>query len=73
MRNNNIPRLPTYTECEQLAGYLAENCNYGDTKEEGMKETRPLVESAYIAVFDNYTSSSPGYVGRVMVIVWEIV
>jgi hypothetical protein len=26
---------------------------------------------AYIAVFDNYITGSPGYAGKVMVVVWD--
>ena len=30
-----------------------------------------FVESAAIAVFDNYTTSSPGYSGKLMVVVYQ--
>lgn len=59
-----VPRVPTQQEKAELEEYEKER-----TGEEG-GAIHHFVETAYIAVFDNFISDSPGYVGKVMLIVW---
>jgi len=56
-------RQPSQEELQELAHIVYENV----LDEE---ETWQLIERAYIAVFDNYMSDTPGYCGKVMVVVW---
>ncbi len=64
-----IPRVPTDTEKEELAAYNAQR-KYTNPSQEEREQERSFVEEAHIAVFDNYISDSPGYTGKVMVVVW---
>ncbi len=63
------PRKPTEEEKEQLVQYLWLE-NYIDPTEEDKVQQREFVDRAAIAVFDHYTTDSPGYSGKVMVVVW---
>ncbi|GHO98378.1 hypothetical protein KSF_084260 [Reticulibacter mediterranei] len=63
------PRKPTKEEKNELIHFLVEN-DYGGYEED--KETAEgIVENAAIAVFDDYATGSPGYVGKVMVVVYD--
>lgn len=64
------PRKPTQEEKDQLIQYLWQN-NYFDPTDEDKEWERDFVENAAIAVFDHYQTDSPGYVGKVMVVVWS--
>ena len=63
------PRKPTQEEKDQLIQYLWQN-NYFDPTDADREQERDFVENAAIAVFDHYQTDSPGYVGKVMIVVW---
>jgi hypothetical protein len=59
------PRVPTAREKHRLAELLVSRSYDAD-------EAKRLVEEhAYIAVFDTYTTTSPGYSGKVMFVLWN--
>ena len=62
-------RIPTKEEKIELVEYLLKHDLKNDENERANIEG--FVESAAIAVFDNYITSSPGYSGRLMVVVYE--
>ncbi len=64
------PRKPTQEEKVQLTQYLLLKM-YIDPTEADKEEEKGLVEDAAIAVFDHYTTDSPGYQGKLMVVVWR--
>lgn len=59
------PRKPTEEEKKQLLNYLVEHDNFD------REDIEITVDSAFIAVFDDYTSGGPGYSGKVMVVVYD--
>ena len=65
-----IPRVPTDIEKEELAIYNAQR-KYTNPSQEEREQERGFVEDAFITVFDNYISDSPGYAGKVVVVVWS--
>ena len=62
-------RIPTKEEKIELVEYILQYDLKNDENERANIEG--LVESAAIAVFDNYTTSSPGYSGKLMVVVYD--
>ena len=62
-------RIPTKEEKIELVEYLLKHDLKNDENERSNIEG--FVESAAIAVFDNYITSSPGYSGKLMVVVYE--
>ncbi len=67
-----MPRKPTEEEYEQLFSLEWER-QYGSPKNDPEEEEnlRAFIRDAAIAVFDGYTTDSPGYSGKVMVVVWS--
>ncbi len=63
------PRKPTQEEKDQLVQYLWLK-NYVDPTDADKEEQQGFVENAAISVFDHYTTDSPGYQGKLMVVVW---
>jgi hypothetical protein len=63
------PRVPTKEEKLELVEYLLSH-GYKNDESERMN-IEGFVESASIAVFDHYITSSPGYSGKLMVVVYE--
>ena len=62
-------RIPTKEEKIELVEYiLKHDLKYDENEREDIEG---FVESAAIAVFDNYITSSPGYSGKLMVVVYE--
>ena len=61
--------IPTKEEKIELVEYLLTHDFKNDENERPNIEG--FVESAAIAVFDNYITSSPGYSGKLMVVVYE--
>jgi hypothetical protein len=59
------PRKPTEDEKKELLGYLVEHDNYA------IEDIETIVDCAYMAVFDDYTTGGPGYFGKVMVVVYD--
>jgi hypothetical protein len=66
---NMNPRIPTKEEKIELVEYLLKHDLKNDENERVNIEG--FVESAAIAVFDNYITSSPGYSGKLMVVVYD--
>ena len=62
------PRVPTREEINELIQFLLQYDYRNDEAER--QDIEGFVESASIAVFDNYITSSPGYSGRLMVVVY---
>jgi hypothetical protein len=62
-------REPNREEKHELTVYSAHQMVSQPTDHE-LTECQALVERAYVAVFDDYVTDSPGYAGRVMVVVW---
>ena len=61
------PRKPTEAEKKELIDYLVE---IGQIEPPEPDEDL-FNGSIYAAVFDNYITDSPGYSGKVMVVVWS--
>ena len=62
-------RIPTKEEKIELVEYILQYDLKNDENERANIEG--FVESAAIAVFDHYITSSPGYSGKLMVVVYE--
>ena len=62
-------RIPTKEEKIELVEYLLKH-DYKNDENERLN-IAGFVESAAIAVFDNYITSSPGYSGKLMVVVYQ--
>jgi hypothetical protein len=67
--NNMKPRIPTKEEKIELVEYLLTHDLRNDENER--MNIEGFVESAAIAVFDHYITSSPGYSGKLMVVVYD--
>ena len=62
-------RIPTKEEKNELVEYIL---THGLNSDQGERENiEGFVESASIAVFDHYITSSPGYSGKLMVVVYQ--
>ena len=62
-------RIPTKEEKIELVEYILKYDLRNDENERATIEG--FVESAAIAVFDNYITSSPGYSGKLMIVVYD--
>jgi hypothetical protein len=62
-------RIPTIEEKIELVEYLLK-FDYKNDENERLN-IAGFVEGASIAVFDNYITSSPGYSGKLMVVVYQ--
>ncbi len=62
--DEKIPRPPTRQEKLDLKRYSVKRVG-GDTE-----QANGLVNDAYIVVFDHFISDGPGYVGKVMLVIW---
>ncbi len=66
------PRIPTEAEKNELVTYiLFDEFVKSSVSGEDKETVEGLVENAAIAVFDDYITDSPGYAGKVMVVVWS--
>jgi hypothetical protein len=61
---SHAPRLPLASELDDLATEL---CSQGLDQETADEWTH----CAFVAVHDHYIPGSPGYVGKLMTVVWE--
>jgi hypothetical protein len=61
---NYTPRAPTDDELKELSVW---NVKQGLDED----DAEHVARCAYVAVFDQYESGSPGYVGKVMTVVWD--
>jgi hypothetical protein len=57
------PRAPTDSELKELSEW-----NVGLGLDQDVVDT--FIQDAYVAVFDQYQTDSPGYVGKLMMVVW---
>ncbi|MCZ7545113.1 MAG: hypothetical protein M5R40_17025 [Anaerolineae bacterium] len=70
MTDHAAVRKPKKEEREQLVEITARQIS--DAPNAGDLETaRNLVAGAYIAVFADYATDSPGYYGKAMAVVWS--
>jgi hypothetical protein len=64
-------RKPTAEEKQELTEYImTEICGYNYDADE-FTEMRNIIEDTHIVVFDNYITDSPGYAGKVIVVLWH--
>jgi hypothetical protein len=63
------PRIPTKEEKIELVEYLLKH-DYKNDENERLN-IAGFVEGAAIAVFDNYITSSHGYSGKLMIVVYD--
>jgi hypothetical protein len=71
MKNYNTPRKPNQEELDHLLGYCLVHdygMNFPDIEE--IQQLKGIISDASIAVFDNYITESPGYTGKLMLVVW---
>jgi hypothetical protein len=61
----NSPRSPNDEELRQLAGYLFSTGEYEH------EYALAIAQEASVAVYDHYITDGPGYVGKVMSVVWS--
>ena len=67
------PRRPSDKERHELIDFLDIENTY-DVRDNADIEDLSIaeyVDTAYIAVFDNFVSTCPGYTGKVMCVIWE--
>jgi|SRR5947207_8156918 len=65
------PRIPTEAEKEELLEEVITQKYSNPPSDEGRQDDADAIENASIAVFDNYITDSPGYAGKLMVVVWS--
>ncbi len=63
------PRKPTEEEKKEIVEFVLAN-DFENNKGE-RENVEGYVENAAIAVFDDYITGSPGYAGKVMVVVYD--
>ena len=61
---NYTPRTPTDDELKELSAWLLKEGYY-------QSDAESIAHNAFVAVFDHYQTGSPGYVGKVMTVVWD--
>ena len=68
----NTPRTPTALELDQLTRALLTGSSGGaaDFDQEEFANTRKLIATAAVAVFDDYAAEMPGFVGKLLMLVW---
>jgi hypothetical protein len=59
------PRVPAPAEIRDLAEWLRAHYDYS------LPAAQRLAEDAFIAVYDEYRTSGPGYCGALMSVVWN--
>jgi hypothetical protein len=67
------PRKPTAEEKQELVAYVANQQSdqpSGEELKEAKMEAEGWLEHAAVSVFDNYSTDSPGYTGKLLVVVW---
>jgi hypothetical protein len=63
------PRKPTEEEYQQLFSLIREQQGMPSDPEEE-KDLMEFIKNSAVAMFDGYITDGPGYVGRIMVVVW---
>ena len=69
--STRIPRSPTEEEIKELALWIMNETTAKTPDEEDVAEATSIAKDAYVAIFDNYITDSPGYAGKVMCVVWS--
>lgn len=70
--NNRQPRLPTQEEKEQLAAVaVVQQHGSSSVSAKLMENMKEIVDAAFIAVYDDYSTGSPGWFGKVMSVIWD--
>jgi hypothetical protein len=64
--NNLRPRKPNKAEKGQLIDWQIKKQNHATERQ----AVKAQIEDAYIAIFDDYATDSPGYRGKLMLVVW---
>lgn len=59
-----IPRLPTEQELREIATIERSD------REPDISEAMSFLQNACVAVFDSYTPDTPGYAGKIAIVVW---
>ena len=65
MFDKRMPRKPTIEEKQKLIDWLIEDQGVEFDNAENW------IENAYISVFPNYQTGSPGYVGKIIFLVFD--
>src|SRR6266480_7285635 len=60
------PRKPTQEEKKELVDYTLKKFRKGEADREAIAS---IINNCFIAVYDDYYTSSPGYCAKVMVVV----
>ena len=63
------PRLPNNEEISQLTLYVTQQMGKPEDTD-NWEVASSFMEGSAIAVFDDYITDCPGYVGKVMTVVW---
>jgi len=64
-------RKPTAEEKKDLVSYLCNEEEIANPSDMELADKEAFVEQAAIAVFDHYVTDSPGYAGKLMMVVWS--
>ncbi len=65
------PRKATFEETQRLEDYLSVEMGcWGNETDADRANIQGLMENAAIAVFDDYITDSPGYSGKLIMVVW---
>jgi hypothetical protein len=65
------PRKPTKEEKQELLEFVVAHKYVTKPTNEERQDDADMIENASIAMFDDYITDSPGYAGKVMVVVWS--
>lgn len=67
-------RVPNVEEIADLEDYVLQEISSDEPRagDGELEDASHIVADAYVAVFDHYVTSSPGYRGRLMVVVWDV-
>lgn len=68
------PRKPTQQEKQELIEHVAKRAYNQPTEAEiveAREEVEGWLESAAVSVFDSYITDSPGYAGKILIVVWS--
>lgn len=68
------PRVPNAEEIAELEDYVLQEISPDDllAGDGELEDASHIVADAYVAVFDHYVTSSPGYRGKLMAVVWDV-
>ena len=64
------PRLPNHQERHALITWLTSQHLSTEATQEELNNVNHLIERAFITLFDDYLADSPGYAGKLLMVVW---